>query len=104
MRGKKTKEEIRAEQKRIRRKESKKQITFSDDTKFKHNYFFVITSLGDEFTSKEIMALYRARWQVEMVFKRYKSILGTGSMPTRTKISSEVWFNCKMLMALLIEK
>ena len=101
---KKTKEEIIAEQKRLRRKESRKQTTFFDDTKFTHNYFFVVTSLGDEFTSKDIMDLYRSRWQVEMVFKRYKSILGTGSMPTRTEISSEVWLNCKMLMALLIEK
>lgn len=79
-------------------------LAFFDDTKFTHNYFFVVTSLGDEFTSKDIMDLYRSGWQVEMVFKRYKSILGTGSMPTRTEISSEVWLNCKMLMALLIEK
>lgn len=101
---KKTKDEIKAEQKRMKRQESKKQFKFSDDTKITHNYFFVVTSLGNEFTSKEIIDLYRLRWQVEMVFKRYKSILGLGSMPTRTEASSEVWLNCKMLMALLIEK
>lgn len=101
---KKSKEEIKIEKKRIRRRESRKQMSLSDDTKFTHNYFFVVTSLGDDFTSDEIINLYRLRWQVEMVFKRYKSILNMGSMPTKTAVSGEVWLNCKMLIALLIEK
>lgn len=88
----------------MKRKESKKQISFSDDTKFTHKYFFVVTSLGNDFTSDEVISLYRLKWQVEMVFKRYKSILNLGSMPTKTPISSETWLNCKMLLALLIEK
>ena len=85
-------------------KPAKKQISLSDDTKFTHQYFFVVTSIGQEFTSDEILRLYRLRWQVEMVFKRYKSILKLGSIPTKTDISSLVWLNCKMLIALLIEK
>lgn len=100
----KSREEIEIEKKRILQKESKKQISLSDDTKFTHQYFFVVTSLGKEFTSDEILRLYRLRWQVEMVFKRYKSILKLGSIPTKTDISSLVWLNCKMLIALLIEK
>ena len=39
-----------------------------------------------------------------MVFKRFKSIVKLGSMPTKTAASSEVWLNCKMLIVLLIEK
>ena len=101
---KKTKEEIRVEEKRLSRIESKHQTTFSDDTKFTHKYFFVVTSLENDFTSDEILKLYRLRWQVEMVFKRYKSILKLGSIPTKTEISGKVWLNCKMLIALLIEK
>ncbi|MBQ7521601.1 MAG: transposase [Clostridia bacterium] len=101
---KKTKEEIEIEKKCISRKESKKQKSLSDDTKFTHEYFFVITSLGNNFTSDEILNLYKLRWQVEMVFKRYKSILDLGSIPTKTGIAGQVWLNCKMLIALLIEK
>lgn len=100
----KTEEEKAVEQKKLKRKESKKQIKISEETKFSHNYFFVITSLDEAFSAEEIIALYRLRWQVEMVFKRFKSILNLGSMPTRTAASSEVWLNCKMLIALLIEK
>ena len=39
-----------------------------------------------------------------MVFKRFKSIVKLGSMPTKTAASSEAWLNCKMLIVLLIEK
>lgn len=101
--ARKTKEEMEFERKNLRYKESKKQIKISEETKFAHNYFFVVTSLDDSFSAEEILRLYRLRWQVEMVFKRFKSILNLGSMPTKTAASSEVWLNCKMLIALLIE-
>ena len=39
-----------------------------------------------------------------MVFKRFKSILKMESMPKKTSESCETWLNCKMLIALLIEK
>lgn len=100
----KTEEEKAFEHKKLIRKESKKQIKISEETKFSHNYFFVITSLDETFSAEEILTLYRLRWQVEMVFKRFKSILNLGSMPTKTSGSSEVWLNCKILIALLIEK
>lgn len=101
---KKDEKAIMQEKKMLKRKESQKQLEISEDTKLTHNYFFVITSLDEKFTCKQILALYRLRWQVEMVFKRYKSIINMGSMPTKTKASSEVWLNCKMLIALLIER
>ena len=91
-------------QKRTARKESKKQVRYSDDTKFSSRYFFVVTSLKEEFSFEQILNLYRLRWQVELVFKRYKSILHLGSMPVKTKVSCDAWLHCKMLLALLIEK
>lgn len=100
----KTDQEKEFERKRTHRQESKKQKKLSEETKFTHNYFFVVTSLDETFSAEQILALYRLRWQVEMVFKRYKSILNMGSMPTKTAKSSEAWLNCKMLIALLIEK
>ena len=100
----KTEEEIKKEEKRLKRKESKKQIKISDDTKFSHRYMFVATSLPETFTAEDILSIYRLRWQVEMVFKRYKSILGAGSVPVKTKEATEAWINGKMMLALLIEK
>ena len=101
---KKDKEALKRTEKKLRRKESKRQITYSADTKFVNQFFFVITSLDDTFTAEQILNLYKLRWQVEMVFKRYKSILKLGSMPTKTPDSSKAWLSCKMLIALLMEK
>ena len=74
----KTDEEKAIAQKKIRQKESKKQVKLSEETKLTYNYFFVVTSLDDTFSVEQIFALYRLRWQVEMVFKRFKSIFGYG--------------------------
>lgn len=95
---------IKQTAKKLHRKESKGQKKFSDETKRVHEYFFVVTSLGDKFTAQQILELYKLRWQIELVFKRFKSILNLGSMPTKKADSSEAWLNCKMLIALLIEK
>ena len=65
---------------------------------------FVITSLPSSISAEKVLKFYRLRWQVELVFKRYKSLLGLGNIPTKTKESSEVWLNGKMFLALLIEK
>ncbi len=90
--------------KKLHRKQSKKQIKFSKETHFVNQYFFVITSLDGQFSAEQILDLYRLRWQVEMVFKRYKTILKMGTMPTRKPESGEAWLNCKMLIALIMEK
>ena len=101
---KKTKEEIIIEEKRLKRNDVRRQIKTSEETKFSHNYIFVITSLPETISAEKILEFYRLRWQIEILFKRYKSILGMGSIPTKTKEASETWLNGKMLIALLIEK
>ena len=101
---KKTKAEIAIEKARIKRMESRKQVKLSSETVFTHNYMFVITSLPAEIPAAEILCCYRLRWQVELVFKRLKSLLGLGSMPTKTKEAGEAWINGKMLLSLLTEK
>ena len=73
--------------------ESKKQMKLSDETVFTHNYMFVITSLPAEISAVEILSCCRLRWQVELVFKRLKSLLQLGSIPTKTEEAGEVWIN-----------
>lgn len=101
---KKTEAEITAENARIKKMESKKQMKLSDETVFTHRYMFVITSLPAEISAAEILSCYRLRWQVELVFKRLKSLLQLGSIPTKTKEAGETWINGKILLSLLTEK
>jgi hypothetical protein len=68
-------------------------------------YVFVWTSLpASEMSPKKALQYYRARWQLELVFKRAKSIMGLGQLPKRSDASSRAWLNGKMLVALLVEK
>ena len=65
----------------------------------------LITSLeAAAFPPQRLLDLYRVRWQVELAFKRLKSLLALGHVPKSTDPSSRAWMQAKILTALLIER
>lgn len=67
-------------------------------------YFFVLTTLTrEDLAADDVLDLYRGRWQIELCFKRLKSLLRLGHLPKRTDASSLAWIQGKLLTALLIE-
>ena len=55
-------------------------------------YILVLTSVGSEVLSTEaVLELYRGRWQVELVFKRFKSLLEGGHVPKSNDASALAW-------------
>ncbi len=58
--------------KRKTRKASKNQRQIGADTLLSAGWIMVITTLGAEYSGEEIMHLYGCRWQVELLFKRFK--------------------------------
>jgi hypothetical protein len=67
-------------------------------------FVLVVTSLSPSWgTAALILELYRARWQVELAFKRLKQLLAVGHVPKTTDSSSHAWLQAKILTALLIE-
>jgi Transposase DDE domain len=101
---KKTEEAIETTQKKLRLKESKRQKKFSEETKLVNQYLMVLTSLPPSLSPNEILEIYRLRWQVELYFKRLKSILNFGDLPKKKEESMLAWLNGKLRVALLIEK
>ena len=102
---KKDKESIKNTIKKIHQKESKKRIKYTEKTKIFNEYIVVVTSLDKEkITKEEVLELYRYRWQVELYFKRIKSILDYGELPKKREDSIFAWLNGKLMIALLIEK
>jgi len=99
----KTPESIEQTHKKMCRQESKKSTVFGDDTKEFNEYIVLITSLPDEISAQQILELYRLRWQVEIYFKRLKSIMDFGELPKRRPESVMAWLNGKIMIALLIE-
>jgi hypothetical protein len=82
----------------------RKQRTLSDETIELCGYVFVITSVDrNELSPEEILSLYRMRWQVELAFKRLKSLLGLGHLPKTDPVSSKAWLHGKLVIALLTD-
>ncbi len=68
-------------------------------------YVIVFTTLPEAgFTPEEVLDWYRLRWQVELVFKRFKSAAQLGHLPKRDGESSRAWLYGKLFTALLAEK
>lgn len=65
-------EQAEKARKRTKRRASKKQRKIRQDTLFCAGWIVLITSLGAEYSGEEIVYLYKSRWQVELLFKRFK--------------------------------
>ena len=80
--------------------------TPKEETLFLAEFVLVLTTVPPEVLSAEtILALYRCRWQVELVFKHFKSLLNVDELRARAgSVLGHVWLHGKMLYACLIER
>jgi hypothetical protein len=67
------------------------------------DYVLVFTTLDRTFTASQILEMYRARWQVELAFKRLKSILKVGNLHNKNRETARAWLHGKILVAFLTE-
>ena len=70
---------------------------------FAEYIFILVTVAQKDLTARDALDLYRARWQIELCFKRLKSLLRLGHLPKKTEASSLAWIQGKLLTALLVE-
>jgi hypothetical protein len=73
----------------------------SDTQAFYSKFVVVATSLDED--AERIMSLYRMRWQIELLFKRFKSIFGYDDMPSKKEDTVKAWFYGKLLLAAVCE-
>lgn len=74
-----------------------------DSTKIFNEFFIVATSLPEKISAFDVLETYRYRWQIEIYFKRLKSIMDVGDLPKKRTDSSRAWLNGKIMVALMIE-
>lgn len=68
-------------------------------------YILILTSVPKEqLPAKAVLELYRCRWQVELGFKRLKSLLAAGHVPKSSDASAKAWMQAKIMTALLLER
>ena len=67
-------------------------------------YMILATSLdAAEYPAAEVLAMYRLRWQVELAFKRLKSILHLDRLPCTTTKGARTWIYAHLVLALLLD-
>jgi len=94
---------IETSKRKMERKVSKKQEkAVQEDTVELNEYVVLVTSL--EYTNEQILELYRARWQIEQVFFRLKSLFGYGEVPSKNEEAVKAWFYGKLFLAALCER
>jgi hypothetical protein len=68
-------------------------------------YVVVLTSLPpQEISAIQTLGMYRGRWQIELIFKVLKSLLGIGELAKYDPDSARAWLQAKLLTALIIER
>jgi len=101
---KKPADKILESEKKLAKKERREGKTYSEETKLLNNYIVVATSLGEDVSAVDILCTYRLRWQIEIYFKRLKSILDLGDVPNKKEENIISWLNGKMVVSLLLER
>lgn len=83
----------------------RKQKQVMPETLESAEYMYVLTTVDRKLLDvTEILDLYRARWQIELCFKRIKSLLALGHLPKRNDESARAWIEGKLLTVMLIER
>lgn len=100
----KTESEIEKSYRQIKKSNSKNMRgKISDLQKIYSRYVVVATSLPEEISSQQILELYRMRWQIELVFKRLKSIFHGDEFAPKKDEAIKAWFYGKLLLAIICE-
>ena len=90
--------------KKLKQEASKKQKIVTEESLEAAEYFFLWTTLPPSWSRKTILQLYRCRWQIELAFKRMKSIMGLGHLPKKDPESCRAWLHGKLFTSLLVER
>jgi hypothetical protein len=100
----KTPEATEATRTALRREASRKQKVLDPRSLVAAAFIILATSLPTEgYPAAEALAVYRLRWQIELAFKRLKSLLRMNRLPTRTDAASRSWLLAHLIVALLCD-
>ena len=94
-----------AARKKILREAKKKGRQVDPRTLEAAGYIFLLTSLpADQVSALQALEFYRFRWQIELAFKRLKSLWNFGSVPVKDPDLARSYLYAKLLTALLVEE
>jgi Transposase DDE domain len=76
--------------------------TLSPEARFLAGFVLLLTTLpAQRWSAEQLLELYRARWQVEVLFKRIKAVLALHTLPAQTPQSAQAMI-CALLVAWML--
>jgi Transposase DDE domain len=101
----KTPEQAAAEQKRLLKDATKRGKQPDPRSLEAAKYILLLTSLpAAVFPPTDILALYRFRWQIELAFKRFKSLAGLDELPAKNPELARAWIYARLIVAIIAEQ
>lgn len=68
-------------------------------------YVLLFTTVPKErLSAEQCLEAYRNRWQIELLFKRWKSLCGFDRLPNARTDTIESWLSAKILLGLLVDR
>ena len=97
-------EAIERQHARLRRRASRNGQKTDPRTLRTAGFMMLLTSLpGERANAAEVVRLYRMRWQIELAFKRLKSLGGFAALRARDPRLARSWLLAHLIAAVLIE-
>jgi Transposase DDE domain len=101
----KTPEQTEAEQKRLLKNAKKRGTTVDPRSLEAAGYVMLLTSLpADIFPACDVLAIYRFRWQIELNFKRMKSLGGLDELAAKKPELAKAWIYARLIAFLIAEQ
>lgn len=98
-------EKAERQRKRAARKANKAGHRIDPRTAAAAGYLMLITSLAATVASADkVLAEYRGRWQIELAFKRIKSIVGIDTLPALDPGLARTWLLAHLIAAVLTDE
>ena len=95
---------VESSRKRARRQSANHHKKVQRQTLVAAEYVLLITTLDRaSFPAPDVLALYRMRWQIELTFKRRKSLMGFDDLAAKDPALARSWIYAKLIAALLAE-
>lgn len=88
---------------RVQRESQRSGSTIRPETLEAASYVFVFSTLPDTIPAHTVMELYRGRWQIELAFKRLKSLVQLGHLKKIDAQAARSWLQGKLLVAFMLD-
>jgi len=101
----KSPEQAKAEQKRLLKEAKKRGRTADPRSLEAAKYILLLTSLpAATFPTCDVLALYRFRWQLELAFKRMKSLAHLDELAAKKPELARAWIYARLIVFLIAEQ